>query len=208
MSTSLFEYKEQDGDLYSRICAFAEDVERFAAVVQRDLDHFRDLKMAARLIGAINDTGEALVCSIFDYFCEFRRDLLLGLDGNGIAGVRKEVTVRCGRVDRLIDHCDGSVTVVEIKGAPDLRAMAGGLGQVLMYAEAVRADCPGKEVRAALVVGGDRASSKWLASACLRADVMLIPVDRETIDDFLADAYAVRCYYKQEARRAEQIAGQ
>lgn len=95
-----------------------------------------------------------------------------------VSAIRPEFQLKGGRrADLVIAHEDGSLTVVEVKGGPDLTAVAGGIGQALLYAELLREMRPGVTIRCALVVGDH--FSATVANVCEAAGVEYIPVGDE-----------------------------
>ena len=116
---------------------------------------FEGLARTARAV------GEEKACEVFDF--HFKTDNF-EFHSSPVSLVR-EYAVRLGmRVDRLIRHEDGSVTVVEIKPNGSLRDMAHGIGQALLYATALATDEPDTKVTPALFVPGKR--NEIIAEAC------------------------------------------
>jgi len=65
--------------------------------------------------------------------------LLLGGDAERVLGCNKieryrfEVSIGLGRVDLVLFHKDGGISLVEVKADSDLRSVCGGIGQLFMY---------------------------------------------------------------------------
>lgn len=64
--------------------------------------------------------------------------LAKALDVPKITRHRWEVPAGPGRVDLLLTHCDGSASLVEIKGERSVIEVAAGIGQLLIYEAALR----------------------------------------------------------------------
>lgn len=77
-----------------------------------------------------NEQAVMLVLKLMLEFGDLRR--VLGVPK--ISGHRFEFPVRGGRIDLLLFHPDQSVTIVEAKADFDQRTIAGGIGQLCMYA--------------------------------------------------------------------------
>jgi len=60
-------------------------------------------------------------------------DLAYALQVPRIAGGRFEFPVQGGRIDLLLFHEDGGVTIVEAKPETEVRMIVGGIGQLCMY---------------------------------------------------------------------------
>ncbi len=95
---------------------------------------------------------EALICAVFDK--NLRSGNIDRLFFSEPVRFEREVRLPCGNADRIIEHADGTLTVVEVKAAGSRRDHAQGIGQVLLYAAAVRATRDVQDVRGMLVVGG------------------------------------------------------
>lgn len=143
------------------------------------------LDIYQRAINIYGRVGEAKTCAIFDYLINQGESAILKQFDDAVS-VRREVKFECGFADRVVEHADRSITVVEIKPAGSRRDHMQGLGQALMYACAAREISMSNEVRAALFVSGD--SDKWVEAACKSAGAMYICVPK-TIEMQL-DRYA------------------
>ena len=55
-----------------------------------------------------------------------------------LKGYKFEYKVSVGRIDLIMFHLDGGVTIVEAKGNTDVRAIASGIGQIFMYESVIR----------------------------------------------------------------------
>lgn len=132
--------------------------------------------------------GEAQVCALFDWAIYSEDTDVLGKLHTGVVSNRREVALPCGKADRVLMHADGTATVVEIKAAGSRRDHAQGLGQALLYAEALRATGV-PDVQMALVVAGD--ADPWVESACKTAGVSYLAfplVQISTVSDYGAAA--------------------
>lgn len=106
------------------------------------------------LCNVVGKIGEPRACAMFDLGV-FEGDQFPELWPDVVAST-PEYVLPCGRVDRLLTHADGSLTVVEIKPPGSRRDQAQGLGQAIMYAASLRAKMNSNvEVRAALFVASD-----------------------------------------------------
>lgn len=89
-----------------------------------------------------------------------------------------EFDVKVGRIDALLFHLDGGLTIIEAKGVNALGAMAGGIGQLLVYDVALRAmvaDAQPPYINRILAVPLDEGhpALSLLAKACHAADCLL-----------------------------------
>ncbi|WP_227136729.1 hypothetical protein [Kosakonia radicincitans] len=97
--------------------------------------------------------------------------------------VEPEFNVPRGRVDFLLIHDDGSVTVCELKdGSNGLQAVLAGIGQVICYSLQVGMSNAGlKSIRKALLYSRTSKLSDDLLiyDACIKAGVMPVPIGSE-----------------------------
>lgn len=92
-----------------------------------------------------------------------------------ISRYRFEFPVRGGRIDLLLFHRDGGVTVVEVKTSETTRNVVGGIGQLCWYAAvlpvALKKTTQPSYIRRLLVAPTDEAQSTAVISACELAGV-------------------------------------
>ena len=113
-------------------------IESSASPSASAVQHLADLMDARRPLENIRGRiGEDRACALFDYLIK-TGNTPAGLHP-GVIGLHREYHLPCGRVDRLLEHDDGSFTVVEIKPGGSRRDQSHGLGQSIMYASSMRA---------------------------------------------------------------------
>ena len=143
----------------------------------------REAGLVAQLQGAGND--ERFVVLTLRLLAE-TGNLGAMLGGSPIAHVRLEFDVRIGRIDMLLIHEDGGISVIEAKAVGALAHMAGGIGQILLYSHAlIELVGPGEPppyvngYLAAPVEG--HASEKMLAHVCRMGGVRLIALPARSV---------------------------
>lgn len=95
---------------------------------------------------------------------------------------RFEYWAGAGRVDLLLYHTDGSLTVVEAKDSSCSREIVAGIGQVLFYESMIRKSNPGQKLRRRLVVLKSQWVTEHVRNACSVADVGLVVLpDMESV---------------------------
>lgn len=91
---------------------------------------------------------------------------------------RFEVTVAAGRIDLLLYHADGGVTIVEVKGGSNAMEVARGIGQLCMYSvllpHSIKQGNAPKYVNLMLVAPVAPADSIDLIAACAIAGVRFV----------------------------------
>lgn len=142
------------------------------------------------LVNVLGRQGEDKACALFDY------GITAGLFGKllhpSVSLLKKEFQLPCGRVDRALEHEDGSYTVVEIKPSGSRRDQAHGLGQAIMYASSMRGMLnDNRDVRAALFVSADHDNE--IASACKSVGVqyLCLPFEAQGAIEGLAAIHAI-----------------
>jgi hypothetical protein len=102
-------------------------------------------------------------------------DLARMIDVPAITGHRFEFGVDCGRIDLLLFHADGSVSIVEAKAENRATTIAAGIGQLCMYAAALPSALHKKQrpttIRKVLCAHLDPAKCAILIAACEMAGV-------------------------------------
>jgi len=129
--------------------------------------------------------GEDRSCALFDY--GIRKEMFDDRLHPGVDTVKKEHQLPAGRVDRLLEHDDGSFTVVEVKPSGSRRDIAQGLGQAILYAASMRSILnDNRDVRPALFVSSDY--DHEIAGACKMAGVayLCFPRQAQALVDQLA----------------------
>lgn len=139
-------------------------------------------------IGEINDifgplaniagrVGESRSYALFDYAMANGGLHFSDVLHPGVIRSTREFVLQVGRVDRLLEHEDGSFTTVEIKPSGSRRDAAQGIGQAVMYAAAMRiALNDGRDVRPALFISSDH--DQYIAAACDMAGVTYLNFSR------------------------------
>lgn len=127
----------------------------------------------------LTKTNEAKTCAIFDYLTLTNSELLHKHFHSPIERLEKEFKLLTGNVDRVAYHNDGSITVVEIKGFGSLRDHAQAIGQVLLYAEAMRELKQSNQVYKAIVLSGNR--DPWIEAVCKSSEIAYINIPRAMI---------------------------
>lgn len=113
-------------------------------------DRLREI--VAPVIGLRHQIGEAKACAMFDY--SMRAGHFYDFESPAVS-FEREFSVSGLRIDRVVRHEDGSITVVEIKPRGVMRDMSHGIGQSLLYA-ALMASAGHDRVRPALFIPGPR----------------------------------------------------
>lgn len=150
--------------------------------------HEESKQIFAPLKNTLGRRGEDKSCALFDYAIlggvfdkQLHQEVVLS---------RKEYRLKAGRIDRLLEHKDGSFTVVEIKPNGSLRDQAQGLGQSILYAASLRAELrDNREVRSALFISGD--FDQEIESACRSVGVeyLYFPYCAQRLVDELAEIH-------------------
>lgn len=140
------------------------------------------------LVNVLGRHGENKACALFDY------GILDGMfDAKfhpNIISSKKEFQLPCGRVDRLLEHADGSFTVVEIKPSGSMRNQAHGLGQSIMYASSMRAELQdSRDVRAALFVAADYEPEIAAACKSVYVEYVCFPRSAQKLVEELAEIH-------------------
>ena len=133
--------------------------------------------------------GKDRASALFDYL------ILTGKEPAGlhpgVTAMRREYQLPCGRVDRLLEHDDGSFTVVEIKPLGSRRDQAHGIGQAILCAASMRAARQdGADVRAALFIAAPYDSE--IENACKSVGIEYIYMsqfERNLIDELASIAH-------------------
>lgn len=122
------------------------------------------------LVNIAGRVGEDRSCALFDYAMASGGMHFSGDLHPGVIRSTREFQLPIGRVDRLLEHDDGSFTTVEIKPSGSRRDIAQGLGQAVMYAAAMRITLNDeRDVRPALFVSSNH--DPYIAAACDMAGV-------------------------------------
>lgn len=128
------------------------------------------------LTNTVGRIGEDRSCALFDY--GIRGGMFDDRLHPGVSTSKKEHQLPAGRVDRLLEHDDGSFTVVEIKPSGSRRDIAQGLGQSILYASSMRSVLnDNRDVRPALFVSSDYDTE--IAEACKMAGVAYLCFPRQ-----------------------------
>ncbi len=83
-----------------------------------------------------------------------------------------------GRIDLILFHADGTISIVEAKDALNDRQIVAGIGQLCMYAVQVGHSKPNNGIRKILTVpiAGKNKSSLLIDNACRNAGVIFEPL--------------------------------
>ena len=139
------------------------------------------------LTNIVGRHGEDRSCALFDY--AIQKGLFDDALHPGVNTSRREYLLPAGRADRLLEHEDGSFTVVEIKPSGSRRDIAQGLGQAILYASSMRSALnDNRDVRPALFVSSDY--DPEIASACKMVGVAYLCFPR-VVQDFVDDLAAI-----------------
>lgn len=107
-------------------------------------------------------------------------DLADALQVPKIAGGRFEFPVQGGRIDLLLFHADGGVTIVEAKPETEVRMIVGGIGQLCMYSvllpAALHASRRPAYIRRVLCAPLAPEKSVDMIAACRLAGVDFVPL--------------------------------
>lgn len=146
--------------------------ERTAGMVIVDQDAYQRLQAERgrlRFLARMHSqTGEARACSIFDHL--YINSILPNcIPVDGIELVREHPFSTGRRVDRIIKHASGRLSIVEIKDACDQRSVVAGIGQALLYATLAERDFFNSSIVPVLAVLGDY--DEDVARACERGGV-------------------------------------
>lgn len=155
---------------------------RISALLAEMEDIFRPL------INVAGRHGEDRSCALFDY--GIHSGIFETRLHPGVKASRNEYPLPTGRADRLLEHEDGSFTVVEIKPSGSRRDIAQGLGQSILYASSMRAMLnDNRDVRPALFVSADH--DPEISAACKMAGVIYLcfPRSAQKLVDALAETH-------------------
>ena len=130
-----------------------------------------------RVVNDLRDDESAAMAQI--------KIMLIGGDLRDVLGVsafhayQYDFQVKTGRIDLLLFHQDGGVTIVEVKADnADVLAIAVGIGRLHMHSAALPAALPGDEQPAYInrilcaPIAPER--SLWLVAACEQAGVQFV----------------------------------
>lgn len=84
---------------------------------------------------------EACIAGLLRLHCIFGHIQRM-LRTSKIERYRFEFSVPCGRVDLVLFHSDGGISLVEAKGRNSVRDVVGGIGQLFLYESAIRSMFP------------------------------------------------------------------
>lgn len=91
-----------------------------------------------------------------------------------------EFNVGGGRIDLILFHMDGGISIIEAKSEYDIRTIAAGIGQVCMYAaqlpSAIRKSKPPKYINRILTAPIEPERCTYLLKACEMAGVKFVPL--------------------------------
>lgn len=134
------------------------------------------------LVASLSNTGEAQTSFAVSYLLGVGSpEITQHLVGGKVSSFSREVRLRCGVADFVVEHPNDSRTVIELKRSSSRKDQIGGIGQVLMYTADLRS--LGLVVHPLLLIVGE--VDPYTKAACALAGVPCAGIDNEAMKSYL-----------------------